>query len=440
VGSDAERKPGLFVSYRDTYVHHETGSADGYAHALAADIATALSANDWPCVPVAPWLDADLGGVFAGRLPPFVLNFNLLPKDVVATVRRAGIETQESIYALLSESLGTPVICVLLDHAAHHLPNIVLNAYAARNVRFAYFEKSSWSFLSGLGIPRERAIHLRWGGPPPDQHPKPIACRRGGVVFHGSLRPVKAESDFFRAAAALSVPAVLAEAALAAVAPIIEEDADTYVALLAEIRRRGIDPASVLLGVKSFLLSELDLRSRYVRRERFLTAFAGLPVDFFGTFPNEFAAKFPRATFHGSKSYGEVMAFTRDAKLVLCENLNWQENIHPRVTYAMAQGTPVLAESSAVLRASFADMKNIALVSHPYRDAAEKAEALFADPALAQALADAARPVYEAGHTWREVVKALAPLLPPPVSTKPTKARRGAKSVRKARSRRARRP
>ncbi|MCC7016478.1 MAG: glycosyltransferase family 1 protein [Rhodospirillales bacterium] len=417
------RTPGLFVSFRDVYADREPQSAAGYAHALAGEIAAGLAANGWPCASVAPWLDEDLGGVFSGRLPPFVLNFNLLPKDVVANVRRDGGQEQVHVYRLLSEYLRVPVICVLLDHAAHHLPNIVANAYAVRNVRFAFFEKSAAPFLIGLGIPRERAIHMRWGGPPPERNPRPIAARRRAIVFHGSLRPLKPEPDFHRAAASLSVPAVLAESALGAVERIVEGEGDIYDSLLAEIRRRGIDPATVRLGVLSFLLQDLDLRSRQIRRERFLSAFAGLPVDFFGEFPDSFARKFGRATFHGVKPYGAIAEITRDAKMTLCENLNWRENIHPRITQAMALGSVVLAESNDTLRESFADMKNIALVSHPYRDAAEKAEAVLANPALAQAMADGARSVYGARHTWREAVKALAPLLPPP-ATRPSRRQR----------------
>jgi hypothetical protein len=283
---------------------------------------------------------------------------------------------------------------------------------------------------------------MRWGGPPPDRNPKPIERRRHGIVFHGSLRPLKPEPDFHREAASLSVPAVLADSALGAVERIVEGEGDIHDSLLAEIRRREIDPATVRLGVLSFLLQDLDLRSRYIRRERFLTAFAGLPVDFFGEFPDSFARTFGRATFHGVKPYGAITEITRDAKITLCENLNWRENIHPRITQAMALGSVVLAESNDTLRESFADMKNIAMVSHPYRNAAEKAEAVLANPALAQAMADAARPIYEARHTWRTAVKALAPFLPPPGAV-PTEERTAPKKpakpkpARKARSRRA---
>ncbi len=409
-----DREPGIFVSFRDVYVFREQTSANGYAHAMAGDIAAALTAKGWPCVPVAPWLDEELGGVFAGKRPPFVLNFNLFPKDLLANIQRDGALEQVHAYRLLSEFLDIPVICVLLDHAAYHLPNLAFHSYAARNIRFAFFEKSAPPFLAGLGVPGARAVHMRWGGPPPDRNPKPIASRTHDIVFHGSLRPLKPEQDFIGEAENLSVPAALAVAALGAVDRIVEGGEDIHDALLAEFRRRGIDPATVRLEVLGFLLRDLDTRGRRIRRERFLSAFAGLPVNFFGEFPGSFAKKFKRAVFHGVKSYSAIMATTRDAKITLCENLNWRANIHPRITYAMAQGSLVLAEGNDALRDSFTDMETIAMVSHPYRDAAAKAEALLADPALAQAMVDAVRPIYEAGHTWREAVKVLAPFLPPP--------------------------
>src|SRR5690606_9299723 len=153
-----------------------------------------------------------------------------------------------------------------------------------------------------------------------------------------------------------------------------------------------------------YLVMATDNRSRGIRRERFLSAFSELPVDFFGTYPAEFARRFRHATFHGGKPFADVVAFGTDTKIALCETVNWRRNAHLRLLYAYAGGGLAAAERNVRLSDDFTDMKDIVFLEHSYDEDAEKVVEILADPAHGQEMADAARPLYEERYTWRRTV------------------------------------
>jgi hypothetical protein len=212
---------------------------------------------------------------------------------------------------------------------------------------------------------------------------------------------------------------------------VVEQGTTPTEALATACADAGIDPEKININQLSQLLVAVDVRSRAIRRERFLTAFAALPVHFFGDYCEGFKRKFTRATFHGKRKFSEVMDAVRDTKISLCENLNWWDNVHLRVTYAMANGGLVAAESVPRLARDFADMKNIILTEHPYRDVADKVREVLADPARGQAMVAASRPVYEVGYRWSTTVKALAPFFAPVFGSDPASNRRQGQAQKK---------
>lgn len=414
-------KPGFFITLPDQYAAR--GRLDGYAHIIGRDIAAGLAANGWPCEAVAPWLDPHLKAVFEGGYPPFVLNLNLLPDTEVDINLPTGKTEKVFLFQLLQDYLRVPVICILADHAAYHLE------YFARfqlksdgspkypssegGVAFALLEASSSGFLEGIAVAPSKMICLPWGGPPPAPDPKPFKDRAYPLVFQGSLGESESGKKFIKRVAAEGMSLSAARVVSRAAERIVEEGGDVHVVVMTEMKADDIDPTR--LDVLAKMVVHADRRSRAIRRERFLLAFAKLPVQFFGNFSEKFRRKFTRARFHGLKTFGEMTAVAADAKLALCESINWRENVDLRPPYNMAQGCIAVAEKSNLrLGRDFADMKNIIFSSYPYRDTAKKVEAVLSDAKLGQAMIDAARPVYQSRYTWRETVKALVPFLPPP--------------------------
>ncbi|MEK7246335.1 MAG: hypothetical protein AAB223_09990, partial [Pseudomonadota bacterium] len=260
-----------------------------------------------------------------------------------------------------------------------------------------------------------KMICLPWGGPPPTPNPKPFKDRAYPLIFQGSLGELESEQEFVKRRKADGTSQPVARGLLRAAERVVEENEELDAIILTEIRKEGVDPARLNVIDFATMVKHVDRRSRTIRRGRFLSAFADLPVHFFGNYPENFRRKFSRARFHGLKAFGEMAEVAGDAKMALCESLNWRENVDLRPPYSMAQGCLIVAEKSNLrLGRDFTDMKNIVFSSHPYRDAAEKVEAILADPKLGQDMIDAARPIYQSRYTWRETVKALAPFLPPP--------------------------
>ena len=267
--------------------------------------------------------------------------------------------------------------------------------------------------MKKIGIPGDRIIHLPWGGPPCAPSPKPFTQRTHDIVFHGSLVDPPTEEEFLRHETAAGIKKIVVQVILRAADAVVEQGTAPTEAVATACAGADINLEKLSINHLSYLVVAVDVRSRAIRRERFLTAFTALPVHFFGNYSESFKRKFARATFHGKKKFSEVMEAVRDTKISLCENLNWWDNVHLRVTYAMANGGLVAAENTMRLARDFADMRNIILTEHPYRDVADKVREVLADPAREQAMVDASRPVYESRYRWSVTVRALAPFFEP---------------------------
>ncbi|MCC7016479.1 MAG: glycosyltransferase family 1 protein [Rhodospirillales bacterium] len=452
---------GDFIPFMDAYSQE---GKHGYAYHLAADIAAGLSDNGWLCHPLALWENpsAEVARMIRNP-PPFVMNFNLVPTALFVDLNYEGGGRERLIFNdALSRVRRVPVISVLCDHAAHVMKEIVKYDYSSNRISFAVLEPSSIPFLERAGVPRARIVVLPWGGPATIPRWKPFKDRAYDIIFQGSLSELSSAEDFVKKEAAAGVPLPAAHAALDAAEVVVEQNETPDQAIQETLAEAGLNPAQIGIVQISGLVAATDLRSRTIRRERFLTAFAGLPVHFFGDYPADFQRRFSRAVFHGKKPFQEMLDVARNAKMALCEMINLRENVHMRLPYAVSSGCLAIAEKNLRLGRDFTDMENIIFSSNPYKDVADKVRTILADSRLGQDMIDAARPIYEARYTWRTAVKALAPLLPPPVAppprlarspaagvkpakakppkVKPTKAKRGAKPAPKARSRRAPRP
>ena len=437
--------PGVFFSIRDSFsLSAKLDPVDGYSHVMAGDIAAALTDNGWPCQAFPTWTLKNEIALFRPGRYGFVMGFNLIPDMEVGETDRGDKIT---FYNMWRKHSRTPVIAVLIDQAFHHLGRIRKYLPLADDLALAVLERSDMPFLQGAGIPSERMAHLPWGGPPPDAKPKPFGQRRHDLVFHGGLPAAKTETEFQEQFLALGASVDVVQAMSRAVETIVEEGAGVESAVRAGLRSRGIE--SDIFNIDQFckLLQMTERQARTIGRHRFLTAFADLPVHFFGDFPADFQRGFPRATFHAGVPFRRIIEVTRDAKLSLSDTIGWRENAHLRLTYAIPYGCLPVAERNPRLERDFTDMKNIIFTAYPHRDAADKARAVLDDPRRGQDMVDAARPIYEARYTWRETVKVLAPFLPPPVppaerkpaeGKAPRKASRP-KSAPKARPRRGRR-
>lgn len=283
--------------------------------------------------------------------------------------------------------------------------------------------------------------YLPWGGPPPEPKPKPFAKRAHDALFHGGLEAVESEADFSVRVRNLGVPGPCIGALLRATERVVEQDQRVEAALGAALAAHGIDPTAFDAKKTGLMLFHVDQRSRAIRRQAFLLAFTDVAVQFFGKYPADFQRRFPRAVFHGPKTFREVIAVTRETRMSLCETINWHDNVHPRVTYALPRGCLPVAETNARLARDFTDMENIVFSPPRHEGLGDKVRSILADPRRGQAMIDAAMPIYESRYAWRETVKALAPFLPPPdLPPASARAKSGkAKSARTARSRVSRR-
>lgn len=424
---------------------------------MAEDIAATLTANGWPCRAFPTWLIKDVNDLFRAKRTPFILNMNLIPAyEVNATTIRGKDSFQEKIifYRAWEKYRGVPVVNILIDQAFHHINAIGKYLPWPDGMALATLEQSDLSWLENLGIARGRMIHLPWGGPAPDPKPKPFGKRTHDVIFHGGLEPLESKADFSARCMSLGVPEACGEGLLRAAEQVVEESAGVERAFRAAMEAAGADPARFGTTQVALMLYLIDRRARTIRRHGFLSAFVDVPVQFFGQYPPDFQRRFSRAVFHREKTFREIIEITRDARMSLCESINWRDNVHLRLTYSIPYGCLAVAEKNPHLERDFTDMKNIVFSSYPHGNTAEKVESILANRRLGQEMVDAAMPIYNSRYTWLETVKLLAPFLPPPgaVVPPPSAEKKAAKSkmarsksariksAPRARSRRGRRP
>lgn len=153
----------------------------------------------------------------------------------------------------------------------------------------------------------------------------------------------------------------------------------------------------------AYLLSLCSNHAQMLQRMAVLRSFrAGRGLHVVGEMPPELAAGLPAgATVHGpTDSFDDLYAMMGRAKVLVNICGKFPHGSHERVWYAMAAGCAVVTNRTGFLEQSFAHGRHIAYFDHADQ-AGPLAEDLLAED-RAEALADAAQPLYLAGHTWEE--------------------------------------
>ncbi|RAU22596.1 hypothetical protein CU669_07905 [Paramagnetospirillum kuznetsovii] len=267
-----------------------------------------------------------------------------------------------------------PKLSLIVDHPVSH-PRLL--APGARTV-LGLIDREHCRIGDYLRAP---AVFIPHGGPPPDviaASPRDI-----DVLFVGNLlgeaiprTPMEARAVEIGRGIALSCT-------------------DPFSAVLAEFGR--LDP----LEIKP-LLDLATNESQRLARLAALRSIRAARIHVVGYVPDDLVEQMPDgAILHGfDRSFFQGRDLMHRAKVVINVTQKFPAGSHERIWYGMAAGCAVVTNRSSFLAEDFVHGESILFYDDP-RQVGDLVEiALGGDQA--RAMAAAALPAYEAGHTWTE--------------------------------------
>jgi hypothetical protein len=361
----------------------------GWAEAMLRDIATALSGIGVPAhyVAIGASSDVDLDGLVADRtrrsVPLFLLSLN-------------------------GKAPPTPVprFDFMVDHPLQHARRV---ASASPHAAFGVVDSRHTDFGRYRLPAKAPVVFFPHGGPPPEPDPPAMAERDIDVLFAGDIRIQPQRASWVQA---LRAPTALGAAFLEAADQAIAEGADGHDALAEACARQGIDPTEVPFDVWARAVDMVEACAQAYVRHATLAGARGLRVHVAGRVPRHlFAGAASDLVFLGPQEFPDVLALMSRAKFVLNVTPKFLHGAHERVWYAMARGANVVTSESRFLDRYFKQGESIVYMARGDPAFGDRVAPLMGNPSALRDMADAARHLYAAGHTWRHRVSVLPALM-----------------------------
>ena len=261
------------------------------------------------------------------------------------------------------------------------------------------------------------SIFTPHAGPPHEAICLPMAAREIDVLFVGNISPILYDTPFKERTADL--PAYCISVIDRAVDLALEEQLFPYEAFKAAL----VEKAPQLLRDtplpelrEMFIVIETLLASR--QRFEALKALAridGLNIHLVGNIEEvlehgESLERGDGVTFHGHKSFDEVLAMMGRSKIIINANFTIVGGSHERIWQGMAHGCLVLTNDSLYIRSCFEDGTNILLFPEQLADLENLLNNYLDQPEKIQDMVNNASVLYRKNHTWEARTRDLSSL------------------------------
>jgi glycosyltransferase involved in cell wall biosynthesis len=296
----------------------------------------------------------------------------------------------------LREVRRLPCLIFLIDHPFQHIERLDDSPPSAV---IGYLDRTHRGFLDALDLGR-RLIFLPHGGPEPDPAPPLLAERPIDLLFVGRLLTSPRISDL-REGLADNPPAV--REAVLATAEAVAAGEPLFDAFQTACAAAGLDHRDFDRAGWAVALGAVESWVEAWHRHRLLAALAGQTVHLVGAVRPDFFDGAPdHIRFLGPRSFDECLSLMRESRMVLNCTECRPGGSHERIWYAMAAGCAVATDRSRFVAETFRDGESILFLPSDPALIADRISEALADPARLQRLTDTARPLYAAGHTWRQ--------------------------------------
>lgn len=289
----------------------------------------------------------------------------------------------------------------MTDHPMPHWPR---HDRIGPRTLLTYVDQRHEAVLRQLGVTAP-CLFLPHGGPPPQADPIPYRDRDIDILFVGNLFGDFGLDSLVRRTSGMDRRLQAATRAAAELA--LDRRADVLEALTAAFADQGLnlladfDPQDAVL-----VWSEVSQCVETTVRWRLLSSLKSCRLTIAGNAPKGLYDRLGgNATYLGPIPFARFEELTRRSRLALNIVPSFHAGGHERIFHAMAQGTAVATDENAWLSTLFPP--DVAALYWPFDAAADRLEAAVAAPQVLEGLAEAARPIYAAGHTWNHRAAAL---------------------------------
>ncbi len=302
---------------------------------------------------------------------------------------------------------GRATVSIMLDHPCSLTKELA--AKHSENAVTAWVDATHVQAVQALGF-RHRAMFLPHAGPTPTDNSHAFEERDIDLLFTGTLGEPVDRSSWAEANPGVSpvVPQLLfdtierIEATGGAALPV----------LLAIMQQHGVSPSSL---TRDSFAELMDLVLRIGEINRRVNILQTLPDNLNIVIASDYlpACLKDRANIRYAgyiDDFDEIRSLARKARVVLNATSKFPAGSHERIWYGMAEGAVVLTDISVFMQQDFRDRENILYL--PQRHFApgdlDDIGATIKDVARLKEIADDARSVYEARHSWTKRAPLLA--------------------------------
>lgn len=300
----------------------------------------------------------------------------------------------------------------MVDHPGSRLGD--LQGATIQDVVLGWVDKSHLAAAKMFGLPF-RSGFFPHAGIEPVSAPTAQADRDIDVLFAGGLaEPLERDSWL---AANPSVPAVVADVIFETVA-LADEGQPVLPLFVAVAARHGIDIGRQMQAdMLGSTISRILTISEMNRRCAILAALPGhIRIGIVSAYLPAILRDRPNVTHLGFvDDFAEIVKLMARSRIVLnCTN-KFPDGAHERIWYGMAEGAAIVTDASRYLESDFVHGRDILYLPRhdDLRDIVAEITRLLDSPPRLKRMADAARPVYAAHHTWRSRLETLFALVAP---------------------------
>jgi len=273
-------------------------------------------------------------------------------------------------------------------------------------------DASHASALKDRGV-ETPVVFLPHAGPEPEPAPAPMKDRDIDLLFCGNIPEMVFDEVFEQALATLIDDHQ--SIVRAAIGRILEEGSDIHSAFKAACMDAGYDLADMALDDLCAMITIIESFSSGKLRLKYLGELInidGPAIHMVGGLEEIFrqSGAFDPASgvvFHGPLPFTEVKSMMRRAKISVNANFTIAGGSHERIWQGMGMGAVTLTNESAFMRSCFTEGESILFFPRQAEDLPSIVTGALADEERLQAMADAARTLYAAAHTWQQRVKTI---------------------------------
>jgi Glycosyl transferases group 1 len=289
-------------------------------------------------------------------------------------------------------------LSVMVDHPCQRMEDLA-EAKPGLEV-LGWVDASHPAAADALGVPL-RSFFLPHAGPEAVFDPAPMAARTVDIFFPGTLRePPTLESwQTSHSEAHPLIGAIIFETV-----DVIRQTLTPVVpAFLAACKRNGVDlNGSFTRDLFCTLIGKIIEIAEMARRIDVLSALPRCRIVVASDAMPESLRRLDHIEWLGPiDDFHEIRRLMSQSKIVLNTTSKFPAGSHERIWFAMAEGAVVLTDPSEFIAGDFSDGRDILFLPARDLNALAAVRSYLDAPDRLQALADEARAIYAARHTWQ---------------------------------------